>query len=552
MSQVATAWRLLAVAAIAAVGASAQSAPGLNWRRLGLPSVNLHLAGAASGPVDSVWYSDDGGTLFIRTAAGHVLATADGENWSRTDATPPDNSQPIIPIRYPEGRAQAITISGDSRRSWSLGRNLFVSEDGGATWTNLLGAEPAIGTGQRGVALNPAVSSGLAVANDFGIWQSQDGGKTWAGLNDNLPNLPISRIVSTSRGAFKIALDDGRLLQLDRSRDSWRMASAENLRTAEGAEHQRIGRALSAEITASIHVGDFAYAGSSDGRVWVSRDRGMSWSLPQTVGTGSVQRFFVDSDAPRAAIAVMSDSGPRLVRTVNAGAVWDDVTGNLSNLAVNAVVADRSSGIAYAATDHGVYMAHVDLNAFSTPSTWTAVTGSLPDARALDVALDTTGLQLFTAVEGYGLYTAPAPLRAGAVRVSNSADFSNRPAAPGSLISVTGGKVTSALAGSLNFPILASGDAESQLQVPFEAPSQTLELSVEFGGAAASSVPLAIRSVSPAIFIDHDGSPLLVKRRYWTNPRCEFVRSPARPSSFHGDRPGTRATGLAYRSSGAV
>ena len=514
MSQVATAWRLTAVAALAAVAVSAQTsrpAPGLNWRRLGLPSMNLHLAGAASGPVDSVWYSTTGGTLFLRTAAGAVFETADGENWSRTEASRPETPQPVSSVRLPEPRAQAISVSGDTRRSWALGRTLFVSEDGGATWTNLTGAESIIGTGQRDVAVNPEEPSALAVANDFGIWQSQDGGKSWAGLNDNLPNLPVSRIVSTSRGAFRVALDDGRVLQLETARDSWNPAPVGNLRSAEASEHQRIGRILGVEITASAHSGDLAYAGSADGRVWVSRDRGASWGLPQTVGLGSVQRLFVDNEAPRAALAAvaLAGSGGRLVRTVNAGAVWDDVTGNLSGVAINAVTADRFAGIAYAATDRGIYMARVDMNTFSPPSAWTAISGALPVARAADIALDSSGAQLFVAIEGYGLYSALVPIHGGALRITNSADFSSRAAAPGSLISVNGAKISGARSGGLTFPVLAASDAESQLQIPFEASAQTLDLSLEFG-ASNSVVPLAIRNVSPAIFIDHDGSPLLV------------------------------------------
>jgi uncharacterized protein (TIGR03437 family) len=77
------------------------------------------------------------------------------------------------------------------------------------------------------------------------------------------------------------------------------------------------------------------------------------------------------------------------------------------------------------------------------------------------------------------------------------------------VISVLGGKVTSARSGDLNFPVLASGDDESQLQVPFEAGTPSVDLSIE-SSRAGGTFSLAVRSVSPAIFVDRDGSPFLV------------------------------------------
>jgi uncharacterized protein (TIGR03437 family) len=95
------------------------------------------------------------------------------------------------------------------------------------------------------------------------------------------------------------------------------------------------------------------------------------------------------------------------------------------------------------------------------------------------------------------------------LRLINAADFSNRPAAPGSVISVVGGKVTAARAGDLKFPVLAAGENESQLQVPFEASAPAVDLSVE-ANPGAGTFSLAVRNVSPAIFVDRDGAPFLV------------------------------------------
>ena len=517
MSRSATNCRRLAVIAWMAGAAWGQSIPAAgpsseasNFRRLGLPSIADSLAGPSTGAVEAVWYSPQGGTLFVRTASGQVFQTADFENWTRSDATRADAPSVFVPSRQAEPNARVIFAPGDSRRLWSLGRDLSVSEDNGASWTNISGSgEPVIGAGQRDLAVNPAESSSIAVANDSGVWQSPDSGQSWAALNENLPNLPISRILSTATGALRIALEDGRTLQFAGIRSPWTVATAENILIADTRERQRLQALLKAEITAVAHSGDYAYAGSSDGRLWTSRDRGVTWSLPQSASRGSVNRIVIDTESPRAALALLSGPGGHILRTVNAGAVWDDVTGNLGDVNVNGIAADRLSGAAYVATDRGVYSAHVDLNSFVAPSVWTPVSDSLPPARAVDVALDPHGRQLFVALEGYGLYAATLSGRGGALRLINAADLSGRAAAPGSLISVLGGKVTAARAGGLTFPVLAAADSESQIQVPFEALPATVDLAIDSARKSAV-LPLAIHSVSPAIFVDPNGSPFLV------------------------------------------
>jgi uncharacterized protein (TIGR03437 family) len=139
---------------------------------------------------------------------------------------------------------------------------------------------------------------------------------------------------------------------------------------------------------------------------------------------------------------------------------------------------------------------------------WSRLSG-LPSAAVHDVRLDSAGNQLYAAVSGYGIYVTRTPNRGRDLRIVNSADFSERPAAPGSLVSVLGGRVTRANVGAIQFPILDATDSESQLQVPFEAEGSSLALSVEAGqGRRTLGLPLA--PVSPAIFVDRDGSPMIL------------------------------------------
>jgi len=211
-------------------------------------------------------------------------------------------------------------------------------------------------------------------------------------------------------------------------------------------------------------------------------------------------------------VAVLGGKGSHVLRTINTGVTWDDLTSNLPDTAAHAVAVDRGSGAAYVATDAGLFYATVDLDRASPASAWTSLSGSLPAARAVDVRLDPGANQLYVALDGYGVYATTAPHRARQIRLVNAADFSARAAAPGSLVSVVGVKIGRAQSGELNFPVLDASDAESQIQVPFEAAASSgssISVALDSGGRQFT-FGLPFQAVSPAIFIDHTGAPMLL------------------------------------------
>ena len=210
-------------------------------------------------------------------------------------------------------------------------------------------------------------------------------------------------------------------------------------------------------------------------------------------------------------MAVLGGKGAQhVLRTINLGVTWDDLTANLAETAAHGIAVDRSAGAAYVATDSGLFFATVDLERSGPAANWTLLSSSLPAAPASDVKLDPGGNQLYVALDGYGVFATAAPHRSRLLRLVNAADFSSRAAAPGSLLSVVGGKITHAQAGELNFPVLDASDTESQIQVPFEAvASNSVSLDLDLAGRRLTfGVP--VQNVSPAIFIDRGGAPMLL------------------------------------------
>jgi uncharacterized protein (TIGR03437 family) len=508
--------RTLACSA-AALAASFGQAPAQSpdWRKVGGSAAELALAAPATGPVQAVWYSADGTRLYARTSAGRVYETLDFENWTLAPAAPgPGDAPPASAERLPAADVRLAAFASAPGQVYAVGRHLYRSGDGGRSWTNLTAfrSESVIGGTQRSLAVSPADPEQIVVANDYGVWRSLDGGFSWSGLNQFLPNLPGGRILAAARGMDGPRIDAGQLgvLELPPGAQVWQPVR-DNAVEREQLALRAYSGALGAEITATAVSGETVYAGSADGRLWVSLDAGATWRAPSPAAGSAVRRIFVDPAQPRVALAALEGPGARVLRTTNSGGFWDDLTSGLPPGAARSVAADRASGAVYVATAAGVFYARADLENPGSPQvTWAAITGNLPAVPAMDVRLDSAGIQLYIALEGYGVYAAMAPHRTAVLRLVNAADFSSRPAAPGGLLSVLGARVDSARAGDLRFPVLAAADGESQIQVPFEASGPSVALALETGNGPAGPLQVPVQPVSPAIFVSPEGLPMLL------------------------------------------
>ncbi len=247
-----------------AATASPSPAPALQWRNIG-PAVAggrvaavtgsdrdpaLFYAGAAGG---GVWKSTNGGTdwsaVFDSAGSQSIGAIAispsdvndvwvgTGEPWVRNDVIPGDGiyhstdgaktwkrmgltgtsqiARVLIDPRDP--RKLIVAALGDPFRD-NDERGIFVSRDGGATWSKTLYRGPGVGASD--VAMDPknpdVLYAGLwrfhrsawdlqSGGADDGLYKSTDGGATWARLTGH--GLPAGE---TGRVAVAIAPSDGK------------------------------------------------------------------------------------------------------------------------------------------------------------------------------------------------------------------------------------------------------------------------------------------------------------------------------------------------------
>lgn len=486
---------ILAVAGFAAL-AHAQSPA---WNPVGGFTVNLGLAGPASGPVESVQFVAGGSRLQVQTKSGRVFETTDFQHWKLNTAdavaAPPDKPA------SGSNPAAGIQISTGGSRIYSLTRDNIFSSDDGRAWTNLTGFNGVsiVGGDFSALAVSPSNQLDIVAANSFGVWRSLDGGLSWQGLNDALPNLDAQSLASQR----SVILSNPNNAVASISAGHWTptndVSREVTLRAALAAKY-------SIKATAAAQSDSITYAGTADGRLIAIGDNGSQRPFA-TEGAIAISHIWVDPVNSQTALAA---GGTKLYRTTNGGRFWDDVTGALGGDAIHGMTADSAAGVVYAATDGGLFSGQVSLTAADqVPASWHQVTGNLPIAAALDARLNSDGT-LTVLLDGYGVWETEAPHRRQAPRIVNSADLSDRAAAPGSLISVLGANVKQASSGANVFPLQGQPtDQGSQLQVPFEVTPGTIQLVVQSDGGVWMA-PLSVKEAAPALFVDTNGSPMMI------------------------------------------
>jgi uncharacterized protein (TIGR03437 family) len=401
---------------------------------------------------------------------------------------------------------------------------VWRSDDGGTRWTNLTEFDGAslLGGSISDLAIAPFDPDVIVVAGMRGLWRSVDAGTSWSGLNENLPSLQISRILDTPgeetdlRVATRQTLEE--LVWRAGERSGWRIADGARL-ASERAEADRIGRAVQAQVTTVFRSADVIYAGTADGRIFTSVDRGANWR-PSAVlpDNGPVRRIMADSSDPRWAVAITSppSGGGHVLRTSN-GVFWEDVTAGLPQSDLRGISTDRATGAIYVASAAGLYVTYAGADATAVP--WQR----LREGAVSDVAVDHNGNQLYVAVDGFGVYASLAPHRLRDPRVLTIGERVLRAAAPGALLTVAGARVQSAMASGRAASILAATDSESQIQLPFELPDSRVTLNLR-APTGQMEVGLPVVPAVPSIFVDRDGNGII------TDADTGLLLGPERPA----------------------
>ena len=171
-------------------------------------------------------------------------------------------------------------------------------------------------------------------------------------------------------------------------------------------------------LRVSPHAAETLWAGTDDGRVWVSRDRGSNWTeitpddLPQY---GTVQRIEVSPhDAGTAYVSVhryrLGDWAPYVFRTTDFGESWTRIaTGNRGIPDDSPVWVVREDpereGLLYAGTEFGLYVS------FNDGRDWQSLQQNLPLTRVPDLKIKDDDLVVATHGRSFWILDDLDPLR---------------------------------------------------------------------------------------------------------------------------------------------
>ena len=155
---------------------------GAHWTKLakGLPEktgrIGLDAAPSKPGAFYAVVESDDGGNIAPFDAAsrsGGVFRTDDrGDSWRRVSKLAPRS------FYFSEIRVDPK----DDQHLWVLGVDLYVSKDGGGSWSRRAAAKTHVD--HHALWVDPANPRRVLLGNDGGIYASWDAGEKWSFLNN--------------------------------------------------------------------------------------------------------------------------------------------------------------------------------------------------------------------------------------------------------------------------------------------------------------------------------------------------------------------------------
>jgi photosystem II stability/assembly factor-like uncharacterized protein len=159
-------------------------------------------------------------------------------------------------------------------------------------------------------------------------------------------------------------------------------------------------------ITEGGTKSNILYAGTDDGRVWLTENDGKDWAeitkgLPENKHVIKITTSVFDDNK---VYVVLNDRRadnptPYIFISHNKGKTWQSFSANLPNSPVNVLIEDFDNGSLYCGTDMGVYIRK------KKDKNWTAIQGNLPASISVnDMFLHPRDRKLVIGTYGRGVY----------------------------------------------------------------------------------------------------------------------------------------------------
>jgi photosystem II stability/assembly factor-like uncharacterized protein len=378
---------------------------GANW--LNLPSThvdNIDLQFTAAG------------TLVVGNDGGIYRATADGGFTALHQALPITEFYSIA--AHP---TNGLVLAGGTQDNGtvifqgSLGWSLLTGGDGGDV---VFDPDP-----QARIVYAEVEWFQVRSGNVFQFYRCQSTGcvERSVGIDTRLDGPFIPRVAMDPQSSSTLWLTAERLFRTDDRAENWAAASpsvgaAERCWQESGAGRSCARARYFTAIAIAPSDPQTVYAGTLNGDVWMTTDRGATWQSRAGIDAGplpvrAVNDIVVDPLDSRTAYVAYSGFDANgtgrghVFRTTDGGSSWADITGTLPDLPVNTLLIDPDSAtpstprVIYAGTDIGVFRVTL-----SGSLVWQPFGAGLPPVVVNRLAYNPTTRQLLAATYGRGVW----------------------------------------------------------------------------------------------------------------------------------------------------
>jgi hypothetical protein len=381
---------------------------------------------------------------------------------------------------------------------------IFKSNDGGAMWmkisdppNHLCASDCLDAMTLRASATDPSA----VFAGGAGLARSIDGGNSWQDVTIDRTHAAIYP------GQHSIAISpNGSVLYSGNDGGVWSSADVADAGVAAGSHTWKNVNGGSNAASLNIAQLNGAPAVPATTRQiafgFPAKSESVTAGLPNRVQTSSA----IDARDARVAYATFSgfsgingDALGHVFMTASSGAEWSDISGNLPNIPVNAVVADPNiADTLYVATDIGVF-ATSDRGA-----AWTQLGAGLPIVPVTSLALQSASRVLTAATFGRGAWE----LQLGGGTAFHLASLSPASAAVGAAsftLNVKGSGFTNQSTIRLNSTALTPTTLKADGSLAAIVPARLLKtggainVSVVDNGSVTNSVVLAVTNPVPTL-----------------------------------------------------
>ncbi len=334
---------------------------------------------------------------------------------------------PFHPDTLLNGNDGGINISHDSGVSWtkvdllpvtqfyeitmdqSNPQRLYGGTQDNGTLRTLSGRtddwEPIYGGDGFFVIVDPVNPNILYAEAQFGyLGKSTNGGTNFRsvlnGINSEEPTNWSTPVVMDPNNHLVLYYGTNRIYQTRNGADSWVVISPD---LSKGLPTASLGTVTSIAVAASNS--NVIYAGTDDGNVWVTKNDGESWT---DVTHGLPYRWVtrITVDPANEAIAYVTFSGlkwkspqPHVFRTADMGESWQDISNNLPDAPVNAILVDPVySNLLYLGSDVGCYFSP------DYGGTWYALGAELPVVPVYSMDIHRVLRRLVIGTHGRSMY----------------------------------------------------------------------------------------------------------------------------------------------------